>query len=110
MASLREERERLQSELARVEQAITSLEGTAAPPAPPPYTALNLYEATAHFLAKAGEPKTTSEIAAAIRAGGLRTRSRYLTQIVATMLRRDAARYYGIHKARDGKRWEVKPR
>jgi hypothetical protein len=108
LASLREERDRLAAELARVEQAIASLEGNATAAAVRPYALLTLYEATEHYLKSAGEPKTTREIAIALRNGGFRTRSPYLTGIVSTMLRRPVAKQFGIRNTRDGKRWYVK--
>jgi hypothetical protein len=105
LAGLREEQQRLTQELARVEQAIASLEGSTGAR---PYTMLNLYEATAHFLSAAGQPKTVREIATALRAGGFKTRSAQFTATVGTMLRRPSARDFGIRLTSDRKRWFVK--
>lgn len=104
LATLYEERKRLSAELAEVEEAIASLEGSVARP----YTMLNLYEATMHFLASAGTPKSAPEIALGLRAGGFKTRSRRFATTVTTMLSRPAARQYGIRRTRDGKRWQFR--
>ena len=108
LGTLREERKRLAAELARVDQAIASLEGAEA--SARPYAMLSLYEAAAHYLAAAGEPKTSREIAAALRAGGFKTRATYFTAIVSTMLKRSSAGDFGIRKTRDGKRWALSGR
>ena len=105
LATLRKERERLSEELSRVERAIATLEGTQAAH---PYTMLNLYEATVQFLAAAGTPKSALEIAAGLQAGGFKTRSVRFAATITTMLRRDIARSYGIRRASDGKRWQVR--
>ena len=107
LASLREERERLVGELARVEQAIASLEGST--PAARLYAMHNAYEAAAHYLASVGEPRTTRQIADALVAGGFKTRSSNFTTILGTMLRRtESARQAGIHRTADQKRWFVR--
>jgi hypothetical protein len=110
LASLREERERLTAELQRVERAIAALDGQSIQAiAARPYAMLNVYEAAAHFLAQAGEPKTTREIANALRAGGFRTRSERFTATVGTMLsRQKSASYFGIRRTSDKKRWVVR--
>lgn len=112
LAGLREQQKKLATELARVERAIAALEGSldgtfvaAAAVEPRPYAALTLYEATASFLAYSNEPRTSREIADALRAGGFRTRSAKLASTVATMLARTEARRYGIRRTRNGKAW-----
>jgi hypothetical protein len=105
LAGLREEQQRLRAELARVEEAIASLEGTNASQ---PYARLNVYEAVAHYLATAGEPKTTGEIADALRAGGFKTRSTRFANTIRTMLRRGAPHGSGIRRTSDGNRWYVR--
>lgn len=120
LAGLREQREKLTreqeklaQELARVEKAIAALEGSlgesrtaaAAAPAVPPYAYLTLYEAVAHYLSTEEEPRTSSEIAAALRAGGFKTRSRRLAATVVTMLSRKEAHRFGIQRTPDRKRW-----
>ena len=112
LAELRQERDRLSAELAEVERAIAALEGTARAQRSPvragPYTGLSLYEATSAFLAEAGEPKTSSEIARGLIEGGFVTRSRYFTGIVTTMLlRKDARRGSRIRRTKSRKRWYV---
>ncbi|HYC91943.1 MAG TPA: hypothetical protein VEO54_22210 [Thermoanaerobaculia bacterium] len=102
LAGLQEERQRLRAELAEVEQAIASLEGAEESQ---PYARLNVYEAAAHYLARAGEPKTAREIADALRAGGFNTRSTRFANTITTMLRRGAPRGLGIRRTRDGRRW-----
>lgn len=113
LASLREERERLRAELERVDQAIASLDGSAERAAGremPPYVFLNVYEATAAYLAASGEPKTTREIADALKAGGFKTRALNFTHTLGTMLRRETSSAYGIRRSRNGKRWSVNTR
>lgn len=113
LAQLRQQREKLTQELARVEKAIAALEGSfdesrvaaAAAPAIPPYAYLTLYEAAAHYLASANEPRTSRQIADALRAGGFKTRSQRLASTVATMLVRKEARLSGIKRTRDKKKW-----
>ena len=84
------------------------------PPPPPaakplPYAALDVYEATAAYLAEVGVPKNAREIAEALVAGGFRTRSRYFTNIVGTMMRREESRrFHRISVMPDGKRWFVR--
>jgi hypothetical protein len=81
------------------------------PPKPQPYAALDVYEATAIYLAEAGEPKNAREIADALVAGGFRTRSRYFTNIIGTMLRRrESTRPHRISVTADGKHWFVRPK
>jgi hypothetical protein len=122
LAGLREQREKLALELARVERAIAALEGSldgsavpaaaAAAVASParPYESLTLYEATVHYLRTVNEPRTSRQIAEALHAGGFRTRAQRFPSIVATMLgREDAARYFGIRRTRDKKRWFCSP-
>lgn len=110
---LTQEQEKLVQELARVEKAIAALEGSldesrtaaAAAPALPPYAYLTLYEAVAHYLSTVKEPRTSGQIAAALRAGGFKTRSQRLAATVVTMLGRNEARQYGIRRTPDKKRW-----
>ena len=123
LAEMRRERERLEAELARVDRVIAALEerGPAAPPAaelsapqptlPPgigPYSLLDIYEATAHYLSTVDGPKNSTEIAAALRAGGFKTRSKNLVNTVRVMLRRRDGRSTGISVTSDGKRWFVR--
>ncbi len=125
LVEMRRERERLVLELARVDRVIAALEETTAPavvsgapdagPAQPalppgigPYSLLDLYEATAHYLSTVNTPKSSTEIAAALRAGGFKTRSRDLVNTVRGMLRRKDGRSTGISVTGDGKRWFVR--
>jgi len=141
LAELEEERRRLWMELARVERVISVIEELArpritiaaaepiavlalpelpAPPPPPPpppvakpqpYAALDAYEATAAYLAEVGVPKNAREIAEALVAGGFRTRSRYFTNIIGTMMRREESRrFHRISVTPDGKHWFVRKR
>ena len=55
---------------------------------PGPYSMLSVCEAAAVYLASAGGPKTSREIADALRAGGIRTTSKNFTDTVRKMLRR----------------------
>jgi hypothetical protein len=127
IAELRDEETRLKLELARVQRVLEALEEAlvtdgreraapapapaAAPPPPPapppgpaaPYAQLDLYEATAVFLATVGEPQAARQIADALRAGGFKTRSSDFAGTVRTMLRRHPTR--GIRAAGDGNRW-----
>jgi hypothetical protein len=114
LEGLREQREKLALELARVDRAIAALEGSldgsapaiaasAAPP-PKPYAQLTLYQATVHYLRSVSEPRTARQIADALRAGGFRSRSRRLSAIVATMLGREEARHAGIRRTRDARK------
>ena len=112
LAGLREQQKKLALELSRVERAIAALEGSfdesrvaAQAAAAQPYVRLTLYEATAHYLATANEPRTSRQIADALRAGGFITRSRRFPTTVATMLARSEARRAGIRRTRDKKRW-----
>lgn len=132
LAELREERERLRRELGRVERVIAVLEdpdgmsaaagerattvntaaaaaetvtATATPVVGQPYTMLDLYEAAAKYLASVDTPKTSRQIADALRAGGFKTRSKKFGGTVRTMLRRSSARSAGIRATSDGKRW-----
>lgn len=127
LAEMRQERERLSAELARVNRVIAALEEegpankppviavTAAPavtqprypPGAGPYSQLDMYEATAHYLSTVDTPKNSSEIAAALRAGGFKTRSRNFVNTVRVMLRRKDGRSTGISVTSDGKRWYV---
>lgn len=132
LAQLREEQTRLELELAQLERVIEALEeaigvagrredeagvaggrdaaaatnaDTAAAPAPPaaPYAQLDLYEATAAYLAACGEPQTARQIAEGLRAGGFKTRSQDFAGTVRTMLRRQSTP--GIRVTSDGSRW-----
>ncbi len=132
LAGLRRERERLAGELVRVERAIGALEEVArehggaaarlpmqapasasatpapAQAAPLPYARMHLYAAVAAYLALAGQPKTSREIAEALRAGGYPTTSANFREVVRTMLkRRESAREFGIRVMPDGRRWFV---
>ena len=124
LAEMRRERERLTEELARVNRVIAALEERNAPavaaatsPAAPqvvwppgvgPYSLLDIYEATYHYLSTVDTPKTSSEIAAALRAGGFKTRSRNFVNTVRVLLRRKDGRATGISVTSDGKRWFVR--
>ena len=108
LANLKEQREKLARELARVEKAIAALEGSldeSRAAAARPYVYLTLYEAAAQYLADANEPRTTRQIADALRAGGFKTRSRRFTSTVSTMLGRKDARHAGIRRTPDRKHW-----
>jgi hypothetical protein len=134
LAEMRGERERLLAELARADRVIAALEvaagvaarpeervaivlpsgGTAPavakadlPPGIGPYTLLDLYEATFQYLLTVDTPKNSTEIAAALRAGGFKTRSQNLVNTVRVMLRRRDGRSTGISVTEDGKRWFV---
>jgi hypothetical protein len=120
LAEMRRERDRLSAEIARVDRVIAALEerGTvvdtpaaAAQASPTPavglYSQLDVYEATAHYLSTVETPKTSSEIAAALRAGGFKTRSRNFVNTVRILLRRKDGRSTGISVTSDGKRWFV---
>ena len=133
LAEMRRERERLVVELMRVDRAIEALAEAAAfaadaeeraslvlpsgtpaaaataalPPGIGPYTLLDFYEATFAYLGTVDTPKNSTEIAAALRAGGFRTRSRNLVNTVRVMLRRKSGRATGISVTKDGKRWFV---
>jgi len=123
LAALREERQNLLAEVSRIDRAIAALEDAAGtgPPAtvatkypkdalgrtPGPYSMFTVCEAAATYLASAGEPKTTREIAAALRAGGIRTTSEHFTDTVGKMLRKSASDF-GIRHTSDRKRWFVK--
>ena|ERR1041385_3442805 len=124
LVELRQERERLAAELARVERVIAALEEAPAtvadvaerapaaqanlPPGVGPYSLLDIYEATAHYLSTVDTPKNSTEIAAALRAGGFKTRSRNLVNTVRVMLRRKDGRSTGISVTGDGKRWFIR--
>lgn len=136
LAEMRQERERLAAELARADRVIAALEEggavvaageegvaimpsaaatTAAsaaqaswPPGIGPYSLLDIYEATAHYLSTVDTPKSSTEIAAALRAGGFKTRSRNFVNTVRVMLRRKDGRSTGISATKDGKRWFLK--
>ena len=134
LAEMRQERERLATDLSRVDRVITALEEAGAfvagdetivPPGATattaaitaqaslprgigPYTLLDVYEATAHYLSTVDTPKNSTEIAAALRAGGFKTRSRNFVNTVRVMLRRKDGRSTGISVTKDGKRWFLK--
>jgi len=120
LAEMRRERERLAAEIARVDRVIAALEETSGaaaaapaaqvswPPGVGPYSLLDIYEATAHFLSTVDRPKSSTEIAAALRAGGFKTRSKNLVNTVRVMLRRKDGRSTGISVTSDGKRWFVR--
>jgi hypothetical protein len=132
LAELRDERERLAADLARVGRAIEALEQAAvavapsdgaeahhpAPkgmvsvtfprqpaPGPAPYAAMNLYEATAHCLGTREKPQNARQIAEALMDGGFKTRSGDFAGTVRTMLRRPARRGSRITPTSDGRRW-----
>jgi hypothetical protein len=127
LARLREQRARLQGELAGVDSAIAALEETmrepapAAAPAPPapappapvpvmppppppgPYTGLDFYEAAARYLKEAGEPKGAGDIARALLAGGYFTQSGNFQAVVRVMMGRAIpAGPFGIRGKGDG--------
>jgi hypothetical protein len=53
-------------------------------------------------------PKSSTEIAAALQAGGFKTRSRNFVNTVPVMLRRKDGRSAGISVTKDGKCWFLK--
>jgi len=135
LAEMRRERERLLGEVARAERVIAALEVAAAvaaqpeetvsivlpsgamapavakaalPPGIGPYTLLDIYEATFEYLLTVDTPQNSTEIAAALRAGGFKTRSKNLVNTVRVMLRRKDGRATGISVTKDGTRWFVK--
>ncbi|HXH92216.1 MAG TPA: hypothetical protein VNN25_11595 [Thermoanaerobaculia bacterium] len=137
LAEMLQERERLAADLARVDRVIAALEEgvtlvgdgeTGVANVPPgaaattvaraaqtnlprrigPYTLLDVYEATAHYLSTVDTPKNSTEIAAALRVGGFKTRSRNFVNTVRVMLRRKDGRSTGISVTKDGKRWFLK--
>jgi len=137
LAEMRRERARLAADLSRVDRVIAALEegvtlvgdgetgvaimppgaiatmaASAAQASLPrgigPYTLLDVYEATAHYLSTVDTPKNSTEIAAALRAGGFKTRSRNFVNTVRVMLRRKDGRSTGISVTKDGKRWFLK--
>ena len=116
LAGLREQQKKLALELSRVERAIAALEGSldgsrvARAAAAQPYVTLTLYEATAHYLATVKEPRTSRQIADALRAGGFITRSSRFVATVTTMLSRREAKRAGIRRMRDKKRWAYRRR
>jgi hypothetical protein len=132
LAELREERERLAADLARVGRVIEALELVGAvvepsatavvdspkpqgivtvtiprqpAPGPAPYAAMTLYEATAHFLSTREKPQSAAQIADALRDGGFKTRSGDFAGTVRTMLRRPGRRGSRITPTNDGRRW-----
>ena len=126
LAELWVERERLAAELARVDRVIEVLQeatgiagerpervvmpSVRTAPLPAgigPYTLLDIYEATAEYLSTVAEPQNSTQIANALRAGGLKTRSRNLVNTVRVMLRRKDGRQTGISSTKDGKRWFI---
>ncbi|HEX9981695.1 MAG TPA: hypothetical protein VGF69_00395 [Thermoanaerobaculia bacterium] len=85
--------------------------GTASEPAPRgPYADYGgFYAAAANYLAQAGEPKTSAEVAEALRAGGYPTRAKNFKASVRTMLNRALdAESYGIYQVAGGGRWEYR--
>jgi hypothetical protein len=119
LAEMRRERERLAAELARVDRVIAALEDPPRAvdggdrvmdvlPNVGPYSLLNIYEATAHYLSTVDGPKNSTEIAAALRAGGFKTRSKNFVNTVRVMLRRTDGRSTGISVTSDGKRWFIR--
>jgi len=119
LAALRNTREALLNEVSQIDRVIAALEGAPEPALvqreavvqypedafgrkPGPYSMLSVCEAAALYLREAGVPKTTGEIAAALKAGGFRTTAARFTDTVQKMLRASASRY-GIRQA--GKRW-----
>jgi len=136
LAEMRQERERLAVDLSRADRVIAALEEAGAfvgdgetglanvpgatattaaiaaqaslPRGIGPYTLLDIYEATAHYLSTVDTPKNSTEIAAALRAGGFKTRSRNFVNTVRVMLRRKDGRSTGMSVTKDGKRWFLK--
>lgn len=128
LAELFAERERLAIELARVNRVIEAVQEaagsaaerpassamlmpsgkTAVPTGVGPYSLLDIYEATAKYLSTVDEPKDSTQIAQALRAGGFKTRSQNLVNTVRVMLRRKDGRQTGISATSDGKRWFVR--
>jgi len=124
LAALRKEQQTLLQELSRVERAIAALEEVMGPgvgvradpaalppppapaPAPKPYADRDFYEATAEYLASAGEPRTVRQIADALLAGGFRTRAKNFAASVRTMLSRAGERE-GLRQTEDDTRWYV---
>ncbi len=123
LVRLREQRARLQGELAGVESAIAALEETTkkpepapappppvfvmpAPPPPGPYQGVEFFEAVAHYLKEAGEPKGAGDIAKALLAGGYFTQSGNFQAVVrATMSRAMNVWPFGIRGKGDGLYW-----
>lgn len=131
LAALREKRQDLLNEVSQIDRAIAAIEEvvrtgtldddaagtrtveattTQYPPdqlgrQPGPYSMLSICEGAALYLAEVGEPKTSREIAAALRAGGFPSTSKYFTEIVQKMLRSSGSRH-GIRRDRKG--WLVK--
>jgi hypothetical protein len=116
LAEMRRERERLVAEFARVDRVIAALEepvraadgeervaGSLAGVGP--YSLLNIYEATAQYLSTVDESKNSTEIVAALGAGGFKTRSKNFVNTVRVMLCRTDDRAIGISVTSDGKRW-----
>jgi hypothetical protein len=100
----------------RAATAATTVAATAVTPPPPPpafppgmgpYTLMDIYEATWHYLSTVNEPKNSREIADALRAGGFKTRSANLVNTVRVMLRRKDGHSTGISTTKDGTRWFV---
>ena len=124
LAALRDERQTLLAEVSRIDRAIEALEdaagtgpirasaGTSAGTyqedpygrMPGPYSLCSPCEAAAVYLAAAGEPKTSSEIATALVAGGIRTTSKRFADTLHKALRQNGS-YYGIRQTSNGKRW-----
>ena len=140
LAELEGERSRLWAELTRIERVISVIEQLTRPkpavtvvsatpiaalplpeppppPPPPPaakpkpYTSLDVYEATAAYLAEVGVPKNSREIADALIAGGFPTRSKNFCNVLGTMLRRrESTRPHRISVTADKKHWFVRPK
>jgi hypothetical protein len=128
LAALRLEREQHLNEVSRLDRWIAAIEDVAgASPAqraaalqsaaahypedvlgrrPGPYSMLSVCEAAAIYLAETGEAKTTGQIAAALKAGGVRTTAKRFTDTVQKALRASAS-HYGIRHSADRKRWFV---
>jgi hypothetical protein len=123
LAALRNGREALLNEVSRIDQVIAALEdGSEIEPMlsvmaeqypedalgrkPGPYSMLSVCEAAALYLAETGEPRTSAQIAAALKAGGYATTSVYFVNTVQKMLRAYASRQ-GISRSHDHKRWFV---
>jgi hypothetical protein len=112
LQTLRDEASRLRTELDGVERAIAALEGTApsvpveAPePVAGPYASLPFFEAVQLYLSTADRPKHSTEIAAALRAGGFPTRAKDFEASVRTMLRRSGI-HHGLEPL-DDFRWQL---
>lgn len=74
---------------------------------PGPYSMLLLCEAAAMYLAAEGAPRSSREIADALRAGGYRTTSTHFTNTVQKMLVKSGSEA-GIRRTANRKKWFVK--